>query len=96
MEQDVELDLRGLAKSTSEVYLKYAQQFVVHFECEIDQLGEAHVRSWLRSLRAKQLRPATVNLAIAALRHLFATQNRPEVMAGLRVFENRLAHLLPC
>lgn len=85
MKQDIELDLRGLAKSTSEVYLKYAHQFVAHFGCDIDQLGEAHVRSWLRWLRAKRLRPATVNLAIAALRHLFATQNRREVMAGVRL-----------
>jgi site-specific recombinase XerD len=83
VEQDIELDVRGLAKSTSEVYLKYAHQFVAHFGCDIDQLGEAHVRSWLRWLRAKR-KPATVNLAIAALRHLFATQNRPEVMAGVR------------
>jgi site-specific recombinase XerD len=84
MAQDIELDLRGLAKSTCEVYLKYAHQFVAHFGCDIDRLGEAHVRSWLRSLKAKRLEPATVNLAIAALRRLFATQNRPEVMANVR------------
>lgn len=83
MEQNIELDLGGLAKSTSEVYRKYVRLFVAHFGCDIDQLGEAHVRSWLRWLTAKR-RPATVNLAIAALRHLFATQNRPEVMAGVR------------
>lgn len=82
MTQD--LVFRGLATSTSEVYRKHAQQFVAHFGCDIDQLGETHVRSWLCWLRAKRLRPATVNLAIAALRHLFATLNRPEVMAGVR------------
>ena len=42
------------------------------------------MRSWLRWLRAKRLSPASVNLAIAALRRLFAPQNRPEVMAGVR------------
>lgn len=83
MAQD--LEFRGLTKHTSERYLKRTQQFVTHFGCDIDQLGEAHVRSWLFWLmKTKQLGPATVNRAISALRRLFATLNRPEVMAGIR------------
>ena len=37
---------------------------------------------WL--LKTKKLDPATVNVAIAALRHLFASLGRPTVMQGIR------------
>lgn len=84
------LESRGLANSSSEVYLKHAQRFVAHFGCSADQLGKEHVRIWLLWLtRTKRLSPATVNIAIAALRHLFATLQRPEVMAGIRRVRER-------
>lgn len=83
MAQDTEV--RSLAKRTSEAYRQHAQQFVAHFGRSVDQLGREHVQSWLFwLLRTKRLSPLSVNVAMAALRHLFATLNRPEVMAGIR------------
>lgn len=79
------LEFPGLAKSTNEVYLTHIQQFVAHFGRSADQLGRQHVCGWLFWLRrTKRRSPATVNVAIAALVHLFATLGRPEVMAGVR------------
>jgi integrase/recombinase XerD len=83
MAQDTKV--RGLAKRTSEAYRQHAQQFMAHFGRSADQLGREHVQSWLFwLLRKKRLSPVSVNVAMAALRHLFATLNRPEVMAGIR------------
>lgn len=88
-----DLEFPGLARSTNEVYLKHVNQFVAHFARSADQLGRKHACSWLFWLRrTRQLSPATVNVAIAALSQLFASLNRPEVMAGIHpVREHRSA-----
>lgn len=76
----------GLAQSTREVYLMHARQFMAHFGRSAEHLGREHVRSWLFWLkRTRRRSPATVNVAIAALCHLFASLDRPEVMAGIRL-----------
>ena len=83
MAQD--LALRGVAKATAEIYLKYAQQFVAHFGRSADQLGTEHVRCWLLwLLKNKRLSASTVNVAIAALRQLSTTLGRPDVMEHIR------------
>jgi len=83
MEQD--LALRGLAANTCEGYLRYARAFVAHYGRSADELGTEEVRGWLLwLLKEKQRDPATVNVAIAALRFLFATLGRPEVMQSIR------------
>jgi hypothetical protein len=80
-----DLALRGLAKKTGELYLHYARMFVAHFGRSPDQLGTEHVRSWLLCLlQERKLNPASVNVAIAALRQLFMTIGRPEVMPSIR------------
>lgn len=83
MQQD--LVLRGFAKATCEGYLRCARAFVAHFGRSADELGSEQVRSWvLWLLTVKKRDAATVNVAIAALRHLFASLGRPEVMLGIR------------
>jgi site-specific recombinase XerD len=83
MQQD--LALRGFATNTCESYLRYARAFVRHCGRSADQLGHADVQSWLLwLLKAKKHDPATVNVAIAALRHLFTSLGRPEVMHAVR------------
>jgi integrase/recombinase XerD len=84
------LELRGVAKSTLEIYERYARQFVEHYGCSADQLGREQVRNWLSWLsETKRLSPGAVNIAIVALRHLFVRQNRPEVMAVIRAIQRR-------
>ena len=83
MQQD--LVLRGFARATCEGYLRCARAFVAHFGRSADELGSEQVRSWvLWLLTVKKRDAATVNVAIAALRHLFASLGRPEVMLGIR------------
>jgi site-specific recombinase XerD len=83
MEQD--LALRGVSKTTAEVYLKYARRFVAHYGRSADQLGTEHVRRWLLwLLKERKVSASTVNVAIAALRQLFTTLGRPNVMRHIR------------
>jgi hypothetical protein len=73
-----------LTKCSSETYRKHARQFVAYFKGSTEPLGAEHVRRWLRwQSSMKRLSPAIVNVAIAALRHLFATLDRPDVTAGI-------------
>jgi len=83
MEQD--LALRGASERTRVCYLRYARMFVAHFGRTADRLGTDDVRSWiLWLLKVLKSDPATVNVAIAALRQLFASLGRPEVMQSIR------------
>jgi site-specific recombinase XerD len=84
MKQD--LSLGGLAESTHTAYLGYARAFVAYFKRSPLELGTEHVRAWLLYLlTTKKCRPATVNVALAAVRFLYGTTlNRPEVTRGLR------------
>jgi site-specific recombinase XerD len=80
-----ELTLRGLSSNTCESYLRYARGFVAHFGRSADELGTEHVRRWLLwLLKVRKRDAATVNVAIAALRFLFATLGRPEVMQSIQ------------
>lgn len=93
MKQD--LALRGLAPTTRAQYLGHARVLVAHFKRSPLELGNEHVRQWvLWMLTEKQLDPASVNVAIAAVRFLFATTlGRPEVMEG--IVPVRKQHRLP-
>jgi len=84
MQQD--LTLRGLSPATHEAYLRQARAFVAHFRRDASKLGTEHVRAWVLHLLTDLGRsPASVNLAIAALRFLFGTTlKRPDVMQGIR------------
>lgn len=83
MEQD--LTLRGASERTRVSYLRYAKMFVAHFGRSADRLGTDDVRTWiLWLLKVRKSDPATVNVAIAALRQLFASIGRPEVMHSIR------------
>lgn len=83
MEQ--ELLLRGMAAGTREKYLQMARAFVAYHRRSPQQLGTEHVRSWiLVLLTERKLDASTVNVAISALRFLFATLQRPEVMLPIR------------
>ena len=81
-----DLALRGLAKETSEVYLRYARAFTAFHKRSPSELGTEHVRAWvLHLLRERHSNPRTVNVALAALRFLFTiTLLRPDVMASIR------------
>ena len=88
MEQ--ELTLRGLSSRTCESYLRYARMFVAHFGRSADELGTEQVRTWLVwLLKVKNRDAATVNVAISALRFLFTTLRRPEVMHGIQGVRKR-------
>ena len=79
------LELRGFSTNTCASYLRFARAFVAHGGRSADQLGSDDVQSWLLwLLKAKKRDPATVNAAVAALRHLFTSLGRPEVMLGIR------------
>jgi integrase/recombinase XerD len=79
------LMLRGFALNTRETYLRYARDFVAHCGRSADRLGHSDVQQWLLwLLKTKKLDPGTVNVAIAALRHLFTALGRPAVMQGIR------------
>jgi site-specific recombinase XerD len=83
MEQ--ELILLGLSRSTRDSYLTYARVFVRYCGRSPDQLGSEDVRRWIFWLLTVQKRqPRTVNVAIAAARHLFTALGRPEVTRGIR------------
>ena len=81
-----ELSLRGLAESTHRAYLAYARAYVAHFRRSPVELGTEHVRAWLLYLLiTKKSRPATVNVALAAVKFLYgATLGKPEVTRELR------------
>lgn len=80
-----ELLLRGMTRGTQEKYLQLARAFVAHHRRSPTELGTEHVRSWvLWLLTERKLDASTVNVAIAALRFLFATLGRPEVMSPIR------------
>lgn len=83
---EADLALRGAAKGTCAVYLRYAAAFVAFFMRPPTQLGTEHVRAWLlHMLRDMRRSPRTVNVARAALRFLFdVTLQRPDVMASIR------------
>jgi integrase/recombinase XerD len=88
MAQD--LALRGMSASTCEGYLRYARRFVTHHGRSVEQLGTEDARRWLLFLlQEKQLKPATVNVAIAALRCLFLSLGRPEVMQSIPNVRNQ-------
>jgi site-specific recombinase XerD len=79
------LMLRGFALNTREKYLRYARAFVAHCGRSADSLGREDVQQWLLwLLKTKKVDPATVNVAIAALRHLFTSLGRPALMQGIR------------
>jgi site-specific recombinase XerD len=83
---EADLALRGAAKGTCAVYLRYAAAFVAFFMRPPTQLGTDHVRAWLlHMLRDMRRSPRTVNVARAALRFLFdVTLQQPDVMASIR------------
>lgn len=84
-----ELALRGMAANTCGNYLQYAHRFVAHHGRSADELGTEDVRRWLLFLlEEKQLKPATVNIAIASLRYLFLSLGRPEVMQSISNVRN--------
>ena len=88
MQQD--LTLRGFSSTTCESYLRYAKAFVAHHKRGADELGTEQARSWvLWLLTVKKLDASTVNVAIAALRHLFTSLGRPDVMVGIRGVRKR-------
>lgn len=79
-----ELVLRGMAASTRESYLRFARAFVAYHRRSPRELGTEHVRRWVLALLTdRELDASTVNVAIAALRFLFATLGRPEVMVPI-------------
>lgn len=84
MKQD--LSLRGLSENTHASYLAYARAFVAHFRRSPVELEAGHVRAWLLYLLTiKKRRPATVNVALAAVKFLYTTTlGRPEVTRDLR------------
>ena len=84
MEQD--LVLLGRSAATRESYVLHARAFVKYVGRSPGTACAADVRRWLLYLlRERKLKPATVNVAIGALKFLFRTTlRRPEVVEGLR------------
>jgi len=91
MEQ--ELCLRGLSERTKKSYLDHVRYFVAYYRRPPQELDAEDVRAWLLHLiTVKKLRPASVNLAMAALRFLYrVTLQRPEVVEGLRALKPTVA-----
>lgn len=81
-----DLTLRGAARGTCELYLRFARAFIVFHQRSPTELGTEQVRAWLLHLiQHERKSPRTVNVAIAALRFLFTyTLLRPEVMTSIR------------
>jgi site-specific recombinase XerD len=83
MEQD--LVLLGRSAATRESYVQHARSFVKHLGRSPTTASTEDVRGWLLYLlQDKQAKPATVNVAIGALKFLFRrTLGRPAVMEGI-------------
>jgi integrase/recombinase XerD len=84
MEQD--LVLLGRSAATRESYLAHARAFVKYLGRSPTTASTGDVRRWLLYLlQEKRSKPATVNVALGALKFLFRTTlGRREVVDGLR------------
>jgi site-specific recombinase XerD len=84
MEQD--LVLLGRSEATRESYVLHARAFVKYLGRSPSTASQQDVRRWfLYLLQEKGFKPATVNVAIGALKFLFRTTlGRPTVMEGIR------------
>jgi integrase/recombinase XerD len=67
-----DMEIRNLAHDTQDVYLYYVAQFARHFGKSPDLLGREEIRAYqLYLIREKKLAPATVTIAVSALRFLY-------------------------
>lgn len=80
-----DMQLRGLAARTQESYLAAVQQLALHFARSPDLLTEEQLRQYFLYLRNhKRLAPNTVNVALNAVKFLYAhTLQRPWPLGDL-------------
>ncbi|PDV96652.1 tyrosine-type recombinase/integrase [Candidatus Chloroploca asiatica] len=73
------MQLRGLAERTQESYLSAIQLLARHYGSSPDQLSETQIRQYFLYLRnEKRVSPSTANVALNALKFLYAyTLDRP-------------------
>jgi integrase/recombinase XerD len=83
MRQD--LELRGMAPSTVETYVRFAKQFAAHFMRSPAKMGEAEMREFLLHLRKdRRLAPTSLSVCVSALCFLYrVTLGRPGEVASL-------------
>ncbi len=69
-----ELDLRGLAPSTKQQYVKVVERLARHWKASPDTLDDGQLKAWLLHLiRERGLGFNTVNVQVAALRFFYET-----------------------
>jgi integrase/recombinase XerD len=79
-----DLELRGLATSTQNDYLRRAHNFVAYHRRSPTEMGEREIRDFLLHLRQKHVGPATHHMYVAAIKFLYATTlGRPEAVANI-------------
>jgi Phage integrase, N-terminal SAM-like domain len=74
-----DMRIRNLAAATQRAYVEHVGQFARHFGRSPAMLGPEEIRAYQVYLaKDKQLAPATLGVAVAALRFLFRTRgSRP-------------------
>ncbi|MGF6413511.1 site-specific integrase [Paraburkholderia sp. MM5482-R1] len=66
-----DMQLRNLALNTQKTYLQQVSRFARHFQRSPEALGPDEIRAWIIHLtNERKLAPASVQLAVGALRFL--------------------------
>ncbi len=70
---ETELKIRGFTQKTIEAYLFHNSQFLTFINKKPDDIGEEDIKTYLGHLISdKQLKPASVNLALCSLRFFYS------------------------
>jgi site-specific recombinase XerD len=69
----LDIQMRGLAENTREVYIRYAAKFLDHCDKQVDDIDENDVRDYLIHLmRQGTISTSTINMYNSAIRFFFA------------------------
>lgn len=80
-----QMQIANLADSTRESYVREIRRLAEYYAQSPDRLDAEQIRAWIMVLIERGLRPASVNVTIAAFKFFFReTLGRPELVAGLR------------
>jgi integrase/recombinase XerD len=79
-----DLDLKGYAKKTKEIYTASIRDFLAFHARPVAELGQSEVRDWVGHLRRQDLSAPRLRQHFSALRFLYGkTLGQPEVTAFL-------------
>ena len=80
-----QMRIAGLAKSTRTTYIGEIEHLAKHYKASPTDLDADQLRAWILSGIERDLKPATTNVTVAALKFLYVdTLGCPELVTGLR------------